>query len=254
MKLPLIVICSTLLLVGCNTQSKKIDALIKQSFNQSPELYEEYTLIENVITEQHNRFEYDEKVSEMLNWLMEAKWGIDHNEQEIIDNANTIRLYNYTGQAIELKKLQDKQDDLLQESYSMCKYWKGLADTIKLRCKHIDTSSFIGWKVKHTYCYKTSEGVFDTAVNYYVIDKNCEKVLYIEKEGNEYDMQRKLIINDIANNDIPPLCTAYNLFYALVSVSFEDYGSLENILMLKESNPDVKREFEKIMERMNVGN
>ena len=95
---------------------------------------------------------------------------IEFMREQLAITSVTMRLYNYTGQAIELKKLQDKQDDLLQESYSRCKYWKGLADTIKLRCKHMDTSSFIGWKVKHTYCCKTIEGVIDTAVNYYIID------------------------------------------------------------------------------------
>ena len=254
MKLPLIAICSTLLLVGCNTQSKKIDALIKQSFDQSEELYEEYTPIENHITEEHNRYEYDSEISDMLNRLMEAKLIIDFNEQEISNNSQKMQSFIISGQTSELKKLQEWQDKLLLKTYSLCKYWKNMADSIEFRCKNVDTTSIVGWKVKHTYCYKTSEGVFDTAVNYYVIDKDYEKILHIEKEGKEYDMQRKMIIDDITNNDIPPLCTAYNLFYALVSVSFEDYGSFENIFMMKESNPNVKREFEKIMERMDVGN
>ena len=254
MKLPLIAICSTLLLVGCNTQSKKIDILIKQSFNQSPELYEEYTPLENHITKEYNRYEYDSEISDILNKVIEAKFVIDFNEQEIHNNTQKMQSFISSGQTAELKRLQEWQDNLLLKTYSLCKYWKDMADSIGFRCKNVDTTSIIGWKVKHKFCYKNSEGVFDTAVNYYVIDRNYEKVLYIEKEGNEYDMQRKEIIDDIANNVIPPLCTAYNLFYALVSVSFEDYGSLENILMLKESNPDVKREFEKMMERMNVGN
>ncbi len=250
MRLSIIAICSTLLLVGCNTESKKVESLIKQSFDESPELIEEYTSIENAITEQHNRFEYDEKVDEMLNWLVEAKIWIDQTEQEIIDNANKMRLYDYTGQEIEIKKLRDKQDDLLQDIYSRCKYWKGLADTIKLRCMHIDTSSFIGWKVKHTYRYKTFEGVIDTAVNYYIIDSNYEKILYVEKEGNEYCMQRKIIIDDIAYNDVPPICTAYNLFYSLASVRQENYGTLEDSTILSNLNPDVEKEFQKIENRM----
>lgn len=250
MRLSIIAICSTLLLVGCNTESKKVESLIKQSFDESAELIEGYTSIENAITEQYNIFEYDEKVSEMLNRVMETKWVIDKNEQEIIDNANKMRLYNYTGQAIELEKLLDKQYDLLQDLYSSCKYWKGLADTIKLRCKQIDTSSFIGWRVKHTYCYKTFEGVIDTAVNYYIIDSNYEKILYVEKEGNEYCMQRKIIIDDIAYNDVPPICTAYNLFYSSASVRQENYGTLEDSTILSNLNPDVEKEFQKIENRM----
>lgn len=252
MKFPIIAICSTLLLVGCNTQSKKIDALIKQSFDQSPELYEEYTPIENHIAEEYNRYEYDSGISDMLNKVMEAKFVIDFNEQEISNNSQKMQSFISSGQTAELKKLQEWQDKLLLKTYTLCKYWKNMADSIGFRCKYVDTMSIIGWKVKHTYCYKTSEGVFDTAVNYYVIDRNCERIIYVEKEGNEYDIQRKMILDDIANNDIPPLCTAYNLFYALVSVSFEDYGSLESIIMLKESNPNVKMEFGKITERMGV--
>ncbi len=253
MKLPLIAICSTILLIGCNTQSKKIDFLIQQSFDQSPELYEDYTPIDNHITEEYNRYEYDAEISDLLDRVMEAKFIIDFNEQEIINNTQKMQSFRLSGQTAELKRLQEWQDKLLLKTYSLCKYWKNVADSIGFRCKNVDTTSIIGWRVKHTYCYKTSEGVFDTAVNNYIIDRNCEKVLHIEKEGNEYDIQRKVIIDDITNNDIPPLCTAYNLFYALVSVSFEDYGSFENIFMLKESNPNVKREFDKIMERMDVG-
>ena len=190
----------------------------------------------------------------MLNKVMEAKFVIDFNEQEITNNTQKMQSFISSGRTTELKRLQEWQDKLLLKTYSLCKYWKNMADSIGLLCKNIDTTSIIGWKVKHTYCYKTNEGVFDTAVNYYVIDRNCEKIIYVEKEGNEYDNQRKVIIDDIANNDIPPLCTAYNLFYAFVSVSFEDYSSFENIFMLKESNPNVKREFDKIMERMDIGN
>ncbi len=190
MKLPLIAICSTLLLVGCNNQSKKIDTLIKQSFDQSPELYEEYTPIENHIAEEYNRYEYDTEISDMLDSVMVAKFVIDFNEQDILNNVQKMQSFSTAGQTAELLRLKEWQDKLLLKTYSMCKYWKNMADSIGFRCKNVDTTSIIGWKVRHTYCYKTSEGVFDTAVNYYVIDKNCEKILYVERDGNEYDIQR----------------------------------------------------------------
>ena len=130
MKLPLIAICSTLLLVGCNTQSKKIDILIKQNFDQSPELYEEYTPIDNQIAEEYNRYEYDSVISDMLNKVMEAKLIIDFNEQEMSNNSQKMQSFISSGQMAELKRLQEWQDKLLLKTYSLCKYWKNLADSI----------------------------------------------------------------------------------------------------------------------------
>ncbi len=235
--------------VGCDSTTKKIESLILKEINESSEKNLNYTPIETTIIQQEkNRYEYNQFVYNLADRMVIAKTMIDFNGQEVKNNAEQLKLLKQSNQIEEFVKLQEWQDKLLTKTYGLCKYyWKEQIDSVRLLCRDIDTTRYVGWKIKHVFSYHTESGVSDTLTRYYIIDDDYSNVLYVETEGDDVDKKRKELLYDILENENPPICTAYNLAYALFSLNFDDFHSIDEILSLSSSNPDIQREFDKLL-------
>ena len=206
-KLLLLLVTTSIFLVGCKSKEEKAQEAIKKEMFKTLYDFNSYEPIETKVDSSFYSIYTDTAVLKHGYMIAATLKSANESLEKVKDAKSTMDIWGDLYTSYSVAKYNEAKEDFnkyMNEAELYLEMIKAESDTIKSLSKN-NNKSFNGWKVTHKFRCKTKGGN-STIGNYiYIFDKDMKSIIYQEDiEDEDLKKVKDLIKEAIEKKDDDP--------------------------------------------------